>query len=354
MFYIEKITSKPLALLMTLVTIGVITVLDYLSGAEMSFSIFYLIPISILSISKTSSKRMIILVSVVAAICWFLVDSNSKDYSNFFFPVWNAFVRLTIFITIGLLIQSFRYKNEALNKTNETLKYLNDEKNKFIGIAAHDIRNPISGIYSFSDLLLSDKNSKMNEEELEIVTMMKSLSENILDLIKYLLDVSKIESGKIDLKFVNQDYIAFLKKQIHINQLLANKKQIKIDLHTSDLQIMADFDDHYMTEVINNLLSNAIKYSERNGTITIKVALKNDLILTEIIDQGHGIPLDEQDKLFKYFHKTSTKPTEGETSTGLGLAIVKKLVDSFGGTIGVKSKIKEGSNFYYSFPTKQN
>ncbi len=353
MLFVDKIKSKPLAVALTLLHIGFITLMDYISGAELSFSIFYLIPIVILAASKTSSRATIIAISLVAASCWYGVDAQSKDYSHVLFPIWNAFVRLVIFITIGLLVFSFRHKQERLNETNAQLKHINDEKNKFIGIAAHDIRNPISGIYSFSDLLLNEETSKMNEEEIEIVQHIKSLSENILDLIKNLLDISKIESGQIELRYTKQDYIGFLKKQIRINQFLANKKQIVIHLNSQKDQISSHFDENLMSQVINNLLSNAIKYSEKNSEITINATESNGVILTEVIDNGKGIPAEEQKKLFNYFQKTSTKPTDGETSTGLGLAIVKKIITAFNGTVGVKSNVKEGSNFYYTFPVNR-
>ncbi|MEZ4803763.1 MAG: HAMP domain-containing sensor histidine kinase [Gelidibacter sp.] len=350
MLYVDTVKNKPLAMALTLIAIGIITALDYISGAELSFSIFYLIPISILSISRISNKTMIISIALVAAICWYMVDVNSKTYSSFFFPIWNAFVRLAIFITIGLLVFSFREKQTGLNETNQKLKHLNEEKNRFIGMAAHDIRNPISGIYSFSDLLLNDKETKMNEDELEIVQLMKSLSQNVLDIIKNLLDVAKIESGKIELTTVHQDYIKFVKEQIYLNQLLANQKNIVLHLQSDEMQLFADFDSHYMSEILNNLLSNAIKFSEKKSDIHINVSKKDKQILTEVIDHGKGIPFEEQEKLFNYFQKTSTQPTDGESSTGLGLAIVKKLVTAFNGSIGVKSNRNEGSNFYFTFP----
>lgn len=352
MYFKNRIKSKPLAIFFTLIAIGVITILDYISGAELSFSVFYLIPIALLAINRTSSKKQIIIISFIAAACWYFVDATTNTYSHQFYPFWNAHVRLAIFIIIGLLVFNFREKHDQLNDSNTKLKYLNDEKNKFIGIAAHDIRNPISGIYSFSDLILSDKDSKMNTEETEIVHHIKSLSQNILDLIKNLLDVSKIESGIIELQFLNQDYIAFIKEQVHINQLLAKKKDITIHLSTEKNEMLADIDSHHLSEVLNNLLSNAIKYSNRNNEIKVNVSENQGMILTEIIDKGKGIPLEEQNKLFNYFQKTSTQPTDGESSTGLGLAIVKKIVLAFKGSIGVKSVVNEGSNFYFRFPVK--
>lgn len=353
MLFIDRLKHRPLVLLLAGMMIVILTTIDYFTGAELSFSIFYLIPISLLALNKTSNKTLILSIAFLAAIGWFFADVNTKEYSTVLFSIWNAFVRLIIFCSIGVLIFHFREKHEALNEKNSELIHMNNEKNKFIGIAAHDLRNPISGIYSFSDLLLNDTESKMNKEELEIVQHIKSLSENILDLIKNLLDISKIESGQIEITFIKQDYVSFIKKQVNFNRLLAKQKEIGIYLYLQKEQIIAEFDEHLMSQVVNNLLSNAIKYSEINGNITINVTEEDGEILTEVIDHSKGIPLEEQQKLFNYFQKTSTKPTDGETSTGLGLAIVKKIITACNGTIGVKSNIGEGSNFYFTFPIER-
>lgn len=354
MFFIDRIKNKPLAVCLTLASIGIIAILDHFTGSELSFSVFYLIPIAILAVSRNSSIQQIIIISVFAAICWYFVEIQTKTYSHPFFPFWNALARLVIFIAIGLLIFNFRKKHDQFKDTNRKLNHINDEKNKFIGMAAHDIRNPISGIYSFSDLLINDKDSKLSIEDLEIVQHIKTLSENILDLIKNLLDISKIESGQIELNYKKQDYVSFIKKQVGFNRLLAKQKEIGIYLYLQKDAMIADFDEHLMSQVVNNLLSNAIKYSEISGNITINVTEDNGTILTEVIDHSRGIPLAEQQKLFNYFQKTSTRPTDGESSTGLGLAIVKKIVTACNGTIGLKSNIGEGSNFYFRFPVQND
>ena len=188
-----------------------------------------------------------------------------------------------------------------------------------------------------------------------MLTYIKDLSNNALDLLKNLLDVSKIESGIITLSPQKSNYIDFITKYMYYNLLIARKKDINIKLETSEKELFITFDEHYLSEVINNLLTNAIKFSYKNSEIIIKISLtKNDTVKTEIIDQGQGIPIEEQNKLFNYFQKTSTQPTNGEASTGLGLAIAKKIIDKHGGQIGLISNIQKGSNFFFELPLKQN
>ncbi|MBL6964634.1 MAG: HAMP domain-containing histidine kinase [Bacteroidetes bacterium] len=234
------------------------------------------------------------------------------------------------------------------------MKTLNEEKNKFISIAAHDIRSPLGVIYSFSDLLIENYKEKLHPEIIEILDIIKKTSSNSLKVLENLLDISKIESGIVILKFKTQDYISFVKHQISINHLLAQNKEIVIILKSQKDKLAVDFDEYYLSEVINNLLSNAIKYSNRNTEITVKIAvLKNNQVKTEVIDNGIGIPETEQQNLFKYFQTTSSRPTEGEKSTGLGLAITKQIITLHNGTIGLVSSQNHGSNFFFQIPINQ-
>ena len=136
-----------------------------------------------------------------------------------------------------------------------------------------------------------------------------------------------------------------------MNQLLADKKDIKIVLEAEDPALSFNFDEKYLAEVVDNLLTNAIKFSNPGSRVIVRVSvLPNENIRTDVIDEGIGIPADEQHKLFQYFQKTSTEPTGGEGSTGLGLAIAKKIVSIHEGRIGVKSEPGKGSEFYFELP----
>ena len=351
----EKINNRLIVLVIILLFIITIGYLDYLTGTELSFSFFYLIPISLVSFYNRSTIFSVLISSILASLLWFLAEYFGRDYSIVFFPIWNAFVRLTIFTSIGLLIFYIKQKHRQLELINKSLKVINEEKNKFIGITAHDIRNPISGIYSFSDLLIVNYKDNINPEVLEILQLIRTVSSNTLTVLQNLLDISKIESGKVELKYTNQDYISFVKHQIFLNQIIAKYKSIAILFQPQIDSFMMYFDEHYLGEVIDNLLSNAIKYSYSNSEIVVKISLlDNQTILTEVVDKGKGIPETEQQKLFNYYQTTSTRPTEGEQSTGLGLAITKRIVKLHNGEIGLKSDLNHGSTFYFTLPIKNN
>jgi signal transduction histidine kinase len=353
MIVIGKIENKFVVLLAILILITLIGFLDYITGEELSFSIFYLIPISFLSLYRGTKIFSILLSSVFASSLWFLAEYYTRVYSSIFFPIWNASVRLCIFTAIGLLLLYLKEKDKKLVQINSNLKAVNEEKNKFIGIAAHDLRSPISGIYTLSDLLIEENKNKLRSNVLKILNLIKTMSKNTLSVLENLLDVSKIESGKIELKLKTQDYISFIQQQVSLSEILAKQKNISISFHSETDSIMVNFDSHYLCDVINNLLSNAMKYSYNGSEIRVKISLNdNKQILTEVIDEGKGIPEEEQKGLFNYFQTTSTRPTEGEKSTGLGLAIAKKIITLHNGEIGVKSVLNQGSDFYFTLPVK--
>jgi len=223
------------------------------------------------------------------------------------------------------------------------LNELNEEKNKFLGMAAHDLSSPIDYIQSLSQLML-DNNATDNY--LEFVELINHVSKNSLNLIKNLLNISVIESNTIHLNIREYDYIDFLKKIIRIYQPLAKRKEIKILFECPLNILILAYDEVYMEQVVSNLITNAIKYSYVNSSIKVSMKKYDSKVLTEVMDQGVGIAENEIKKLFNFFQKTSSKPTSGELSSGLGLAIAKKMVNLHNGTIGVSSVLNQGSNFF--------
>ena len=344
-----KLNIKPLFLFSyAVVALIIIGFIDFITGAEISPLLIYLVPVFFIGLHKNSNKSLVIAVGILAAIIWFIAEFNSKKYSTDFIIVWNAFVRLVIFVLFGLILFQLNERFKILQVLNDKLNSLNTEKNRIIGIAAHDLKNPIGSIKQLTDILLTDLKGELTTEVEEIAGYIKELSATSFHILNSLLDVSKIESGIVEIKKTNQDYIAFVKKNILINQLSANKKNIRLNFKSEFDQKNFKFDENHLSEVLNNLLTNAIKfsYNETGVDITVKI-LDDTTIRTSVEDRGKGIQENEHYKLFNYFQKTSTTPTDGESSTGLGLAISKKIIIEHGGSIGFESQPNKGSNFYF-------
>ena len=239
---------------------------------------------------------------------------------------------------------------EALRQSNAQLRELNNQKNEFLGMAAHDLRNPIAVIQNASHVLSRYSSENLSEKQKEFLKKIYDTSKFMLELLNSLLDISKIESGKLELEITENDYADFVRRNIEFNKFFATEKSISIESSLSDNIPPVAFDKNKIEQVLNNLISNAIKYSHPNTTIRIEVLKQQDYVVTKVIDQGQGIPENELTHVFKPFQKASTKPTAGEKSTGLGLAIVKKIVEGHRGFIGVESEVGKGSTFFFRLP----
>ncbi len=229
---------------------------------------------------------------------------------------------------------------------------LNNEKSRFLGIAAHDLRNPIGSIFSFADLMLDFNDIRNSEKLLKYAVLIRERSRFSLNLLNDLLDVSKIESGTYDCKFSICNIKDFMHHLIELMEPLAQRKNIKV---LNEISIKHDtmlVDVPKLEQIITNLLSNAIKFSPLNSTILVKIEEKQRDLNFIIEDEGPGVPSEAIDSIFSPFGLRPNQPTNGEDSTGLGLSITKKLVQLHGGTIGVSNREKKGSSFYFRIPQK--
>ena len=239
-----------------------------------------------------------------------------------------------------------------LEQKNIELARLNEQKNYFLGMAAHDLRNPMGAIYNSSDLLIEEDLGPLNDEQKEMIAAVKNASEFMLNLVNDFLDIAHIESGKLTLKKEDVDIFSLIKTNVQFNQNFAVKKQISLDFQYTDIESlpMISLDGSKIQQVMNNLISNAIKYTHSGGAIQVILEKKDDQIHIAVRDNGQGIPEDEIQNLFAPFQRTSVESTAGEKSTGLGLAIAKKIVNAHNGEIWVKSQVGEGTTFHISLP----
>lgn len=290
-------------------------------------------------------------------------------------PHWGRYIRVVLIVLLVLLVTTAvvviwnrfmareiakRKRTEAelriseKEKSNiiEQLDQLNQQKNEYLGIVSHDLRNPICAINMLSSYLLQIKKNNLDQDLLEFITKITQLSEYMRVLIEDLLDFSKIEAGKIGLKKDRIDYRSLILRNTRINATLAEEKEIAITNVLPETLPGIECDEKKIEQVLNNLVGNAIKYSFPKSTVTIevRVAREEGGLLTIIKDSGPGIPGDEIQQVFEPFQRSSVKAMSGERSTGLGLAIAKRIIEAHGGRIGVHSTVGEGSEFYYTLP----
>jgi len=226
---------------------------------------------------------------------------------------------------------------------------LNDTK--FLGMAAHDLRNPLGSIMGFTDLIIEGDYGAVSDEQIPVLKRIYSTSQRMLNLINDLLDISVIESGKLTINLSNGSLKDLINEQVMSMKLQADKKNIRLETlyHTAE---KSEFDEEKIIQVMDNLIGNAIKFSPKNSDIKITLSKINDQMMVEVRDSGPGISEEDQQKLFGEFQQLSNKATSGERGTGLGLAISKKIVEAHQGGIEVLSQLGAGSVFTVTIPIK--
>ncbi|MDZ7771843.1 MAG: HAMP domain-containing sensor histidine kinase [Balneolaceae bacterium] len=242
-----------------------------------------------------------------------------------------------------------------LAKKTSQLERINEQKNMMLGMAAHDLRNPLSAILGFSSLLLEDHEESgcFTDQQLDFIREIHSSSKLMLHMVEDMLDISSIESGKVEINRQEVDLVDLMRHTASLYRGESDKKGIALCLQLTDEPRRIEADRHKLVQVLNNLLSNAIKYSESGTTVTLGMHEEkaNDSVTFFVRDEGVGISEEDIDKLFQPFAKLKSRPTAGERSTGLGLAITRKIVQAHGGRIRVESEVGRGSTFYVSLPT---
>ena len=249
-----------------------------------------------------------------------------------------------------LLEDKVKIRTSELESINQRLIELNEEKNRYVGMVAHDLRSPIGNAEAFSNLLLEDYDTLPKEEQLRYIGIINKSCSFSLNLIHDFLDVSKIEAGIFILNLSMHDYISFVHDTVKQNEMLAKNKFQEIQIKSDIQELQLSFDKNKFEQVLNNLLSNAMKYSLPGTSIKILILLSENELITSFIDEGQGIPPNELATIFHPFQTTSMQSTTNEKSTGLGLAIVKKIIESHKGTISVESEVGKGSVFTIKIP----
>ncbi len=232
----------------------------------------------------------------------------------------------------------------------QRLMELNELKNRFLGVAAHDLRNPLGVLGGYVDLLRQEALGPLNEAQQEVMAVMADVTGRMSGLVDDLLDVSAIESGRLELEREPLDLNRFLREQAHSQGLIAQGKAIRIALELPEPLPSVAADGQRLGQVIDNLIANAIKFSPRDTVITLAGSADEDWVQISVSDQGPGVPAEERERLFEPFQRGSNTPTADEQSTGLGLSIVQKLVQAHGGRVHVDEAPGGGARFTVQLP----
>lgn len=245
-------------------------------------------------------------------------------------------------------IAEYRRKQQAKQRI-QILDSQNRTKSKFLGVASHDLRNPLVSIRGISQFLQSERFGSLNEGQKEMIATIIDASESMLSLVEDLLDVSKMDSDQIEPKVETVSLHDVATHALKLHSGTAERKGISLELIATDKPAHANLDRKLFSRVLDNLVSNAIKFSIPGTRAYIVVDAFADKASVSVEDEGPGIPDDEFDKLFKEFSRTSNQPTGGESSSGIGLYMSKCIVTRLGGDIVAENRHAGGARFIVTF-----
>lgn len=248
-------------------------------------------------------------------------------------------------------MDGYKHTSEELQRITERLKDFEKLKNEFVSIVSHELRTPITAIQGYLWLILHNKLGGDVQKNQEYIKRAYESTERLLFLINDMLDVARLESGKMKFTFQAFDIVNLAEEVVHEIQPRANSKKITISV-TKEVLPLVLADVHKIYQVLSNLIDNAVKFSNPNGTVNVNFDLRGDFVYVLIKDSGLGISEDDQRFLFKKFSRIESSFTsQSEISgTGLGLYICKEIVEKSGGKIWIESQIGKGSVFGFSLP----
>jgi len=250
---------------------------------------------------------------------------------------------------VALVVRNIQY-NEELARKNRELTHLDELKSDFMATMSHELRTPLTSIIGYSDMLLSGMTGELNEKQGVFVESILKGGEALLSLINDILDLTKIEAGRLELNPESVDLRAALLGVLPVVKPRAQDKRIRISTFLPTDLPLVSADPAKFNQILLNLLTNGIKYTHDNGSVSVEARTAGDMVEIWVNDTGIGMAREDQDKVFQRFTQIDSSATRTQGGTGLGLAIVKELVELHGGAIRVQSKLGKGSSFIFTMP----
>lgn len=235
-------------------------------------------------------------------------------------------------------------------RDNTERKRADKIKTEFVGTVSHELRTPLTAIRGSLGLVNGGIFGDIPEKAKELLTTASRNTERLLNLINDLLDMQKIEAGKMEFHYTQVDLKDQIEKSIADNISYAEQYQVDIQKGNIVDDVMVWIDTHRLSQIMANLLSNAAKFSQKNDTVVIHSVIQDGYAQVSVVDNGEGIPAEFHDKIFSKFSQNDSSNTRQKGGTGLGLSITRTMIEAMGGRINFKSENGEGTTFNVYIP----
>ncbi|MBF0351595.1 MAG: GAF domain-containing protein [SAR324 cluster bacterium] len=265
----------------------------------------------------------------------------------------NSASHLAVAIQNALTFQTVQTQQHILETANMELEAATRTKSEFLANMSHELRTPLNAINNFTETLLDDdEENPITSFQRDRLTRIHSSGKNLLNLINSLLDLSKIEAGRMDVAPSNFNLRELIQSVLMLLESLIASKSMDLQFTSQTDQIECYSDPDKLRQILINLLGNAIKFTEKGGRIVVILERQENRFSISVEDSGCGIPADQLSSIFEAFRQVDGSSTRHHEGTGLGLALVKSMIQLLGGDIKVKSILNEGSVFTLIFPAK--
>ncbi|WP_158971496.1 ATP-binding protein [Paraglaciecola sp. L3A3] len=329
-----KIMTTPLAQFIALTT-GM-----SLTGAGILFLIYLQVPPESVAVKQAFASTLIkiffLLVIIIGVVSWLFILARNSSHS--------ALKELrSLTQTLASEVNAHEKTSKALKDAKVVAETANDAKSRYLAGLSHELRTPLNVMLGYAQLLSQDK--KIPTKQRDSIGIMKRNGEHLTDLIEGLLEISKIEAGRLTLQKDEFNLKAILQQLVDMFQVIAAQKNIEFNYDPcANLPDFVATDKQRFRQILINLISNAIKYTEK-GSVTLKVTYRNQVANFSVIDTGVGISEANQELIFKPFEQIRNSHTQAIGGTGLGLTISRSLTELMGGEITLNSVLGQGSTF---------
>ncbi|MFO7933402.1 MAG: ATP-binding protein [Bacteroidales bacterium] len=351
-FFVKRV--KPLILAKELGLLGIVFYFTYHTGGLLTCGGIILVGIIpvLVSLSFKNYRQSLLVFSIFFLSVIYLAIADKQLSGKDLIPAdWNLIyfaasllAATLVFFIFALLAQ--RIYTNLERREAERQKEINDAKTRLYTNITHEFRTPLTVILGLAD---SVKNNGKNNLSAKMDTIVKN-GKDLLQLVDQMLDLAKLESGRILVNKVSANIIPFVKYVFQLQEFYAEEKNISMRFFSESQSYNVEFDPEKLASIVSNLLSNAIKFTPDGGQISMKVYYAGEKIFMEIKDNGIGIPEEKQETIFDRFYQVDAETTRKEGGAGIGLAITRELVQLLDGSIEVKSKPAVGTVFTVKLP----
>jgi len=223
-------------------------------------------------------------------------------------------------------------------------------KSEFLANMSHELRTPLNAVIGFSELMMDEVPGKINREQREFLSDILDSGQHLLNLINDVLDLSKVEAGKIELKLRDLSLAAVIADVVKTVKPMLDESKHKLEVSVEEGLPQVRADKSRLKQIFLNLLSNAIKFTPPGGKLAIEASSGGDRCQVSVVDNGIGIKKEDQDRMFEVFTQVEILPDEKKEGSGLGLALTRQLVEIMGGRIWVESEYGKGSRLTFTLP----